>query len=62
MILVKFYENDFMFIAFITTMVASPIDVMKTRFMNSLPGQYSGLGHCAGNMWKEKGLAAFYKG
>jgi len=51
-----------MFIAFITTMVASPIDVMKTRFMNSLPGQYSGLGHCAGNMWKEKGLAAFYKG
>lgn len=47
---------------FATTLVASPIDVVKTRFMNSPPGQYSGVINCAIVMARKEGAAAFYKG
>ncbi|XP_074646035.1 dicarboxylate carrier UCP2-like [Tubulanus polymorphus] len=47
---------------FITTCFASPVDVVKTRFMNSGPGVYNGAIDCALKMFKEGGLAAFYKG
>lgn len=47
---------------FITTIVASPIDVVKTRFMNSGPGQYSNPVQCAMQMLKENGPTGFYKG
>ncbi|PNI89365.1 UCP2 isoform 10, partial [Pan troglodytes] len=32
---------------FCTTVIASPVDVVKTRYMNSALGQYSSAGHCA---------------
>lgn len=47
---------------FITTIVASPVDVVKTRFMNSGPGQYNHPIHCAMKMLKENGPTGFYKG
>lgn len=47
---------------FCTTVVASPVDVVKTRFMNSAPGLYSGAADCAIRMYKEKGFQTFYKG
>lgn len=47
---------------FITTCVASPVDVVKTRFMNSPAGQYSGALNCAAKMFREGGPLAFYKG
>ncbi|KAJ8031460.1 Mitochondrial uncoupling protein 2 [Holothuria leucospilota] len=47
---------------FITTVVASPVDVVKTRFMNSAPGQYNGALNCAAKMFREGGPMAFYKG
>ena len=47
---------------FITTVVASPVDVVKTRFMNSGKGVYTGAFHCAVTMFKEGGFMAFYKG
>ena len=47
---------------FITTVIASPIDVVKTRFMNSDMGQYKNPIHCAVKMFKENGATAFYKG
>lgn len=47
---------------FCTTVVASPVDVVKTRFMNSRPGQYKGAFHCAVKMFREGGVTAFYKG
>jgi len=47
---------------FFTTLFASPVDVLKTRFMNSKPGQYTGIGHCARLMYKEGGIRTFYKG
>ena len=47
---------------FITTLVASPVDVVKTRFMNSSAGAYSGVAHCAKLMFKAEGFKAFYKG
>lgn len=47
---------------FCTTVVASPVDVVKTRYMNSAKGSYRGALHCAGAMWKEGGMLAFYKG
>ncbi|XP_020845245.1 dicarboxylate carrier SLC25A8 [Phascolarctos cinereus] len=47
---------------FCTTIIASPVDVVKTRYMNSAAGQYASAGHCAFTMlWKE-GPQAFYKG
>lgn len=47
---------------FVTTIIGSPIDVVKTRFMNSGAGTYSGVLNCAATMFKQEGFAAFYKG
>ncbi|XP_077467507.1 dicarboxylate carrier UCP2-like [Stigmatopora argus] len=47
---------------FCTTVVASPVDVIKTRYMNSPPGQYSGSLRCALTMLLKEGPTAFYKG
>ncbi|KAL2095988.1 hypothetical protein ACEWY4_008136 [Coilia grayii] len=47
---------------FCTTVVASPVDVVKTRFMNSCSGQYGSAVGCAIAMLKEEGPTAFYKG
>ncbi|KAK2828468.1 hypothetical protein Q5P01_019502 [Channa striata] len=47
---------------FCTTVVASPVDVVKTRFMNSGAGQYSSAISCALTMLRNEGPTAFYKG
>ncbi|XP_038047820.1 mitochondrial uncoupling protein 3-like [Patiria miniata] len=47
---------------FVTTCVASPVDVVKTRYMNSPPGQYKGAIDVAVKMFREGGPLAFYKG
>jgi len=47
---------------FVATCLASPVDVVKTRFMNSTPGVYSGAVSCGIKMYKEGGMKAFYKG
>lgn len=47
---------------FATTVAASPIDVVKTRYMNSPKGQYSGALDCAIRMYRQEGFNAFYKG
>jgi len=47
---------------FCTTFFASPVDVVKTRFMNSRPGTYSGAFNCAVKMFSQEGFSAFYKG
>ena len=47
---------------FCTTCVASPVDVVKTRYMNSAAGVYRGSLHCAVTMYRERGLFTFYKG
>lgn len=46
----------------VTTIVASPVDVVKTRFMNSPAGLYRGTLHCAYSMLLREGPFAFYKG
>ncbi|XP_064490348.1 dicarboxylate carrier SLC25A8-like [Ornithodoros turicata] len=47
---------------FCATVVASPVDVVKTRFMNSGKGQYTGALDCAMKMFHEGGFMTFYKG
>ena len=47
---------------FCATVVASPIDVVKTRIMNSSGGQYNGMIDCARKLVNESGVSAFYKG
>ncbi|XP_068786924.1 dicarboxylate carrier UCP2-like [Struthio camelus] len=47
---------------FCATLVASPVDVVKTRYMNSGPGQYGSAVHCALTMLRREGPKAFYKG
>ena len=47
---------------FVTTCVANPVDVIKTRYMNSKSGQYKNAIDCAVKMFREGGPAAFYKG
>ena len=47
---------------FCATCVASPVDVVKTRYMNSSAGVYRGALHCAASMLRERGLFTFYKG
>ncbi|PBC34963.1 Mitochondrial uncoupling protein [Apis cerana cerana] len=41
---------------------ASPVDVVKTRYMNSAPGEYKGVKDCAVRMMMKEGPSAFYKG
>ncbi|XP_063994696.1 dicarboxylate carrier SLC25A8-like [Diachasmimorpha longicaudata] len=45
-----------------TTIVASPVDVVKTRYMNSGPGEYRGAMDAAMKMLTQEGFLAFYKG
>uniref|UniRef100_A0A336L1S5 CSON002592 protein n=1 Tax=Culicoides sonorensis TaxID=179676 RepID=A0A336L1S5_CULSO len=47
---------------FFTTVCASPIDVVKTRYMNSKPNQYAGAVDCAIRMATNEGAQAFFKG
>lgn len=47
---------------FCTTVIASPVDVVKTRYMNSAPGQYGSAVNCALTMLRKEGPLAFYKG
>jgi len=47
---------------FCATVVASPVDVVKTRYMNSAKDIYRGATHCAVVMYREGGMWAFYKG
>lgn len=47
---------------FAATVVASPVDVVKTRYMNSPKGQYRGALDCAIKMGSKEGVSAFYKG
>ncbi|KAL9703756.1 hypothetical protein quinque_007274 [Culex quinquefasciatus] len=47
---------------FAATVVASPVDVVKTRYMNSPKGQYRGVVECAIKMGRKEGFLAFYKG
>ncbi|XP_061888756.1 mitochondrial brown fat uncoupling protein 1 [Entelurus aequoreus] len=47
---------------FVTTVIASPVDVVKTRYMNSPPGQYKSAINCAWTMMTKEGPTAFYKG
>lgn len=44
------------------TLVASPVDVIKTRYMNAERGRYRGAFHCASATFKAEGAGAFYKG
>ncbi|XP_076606071.1 dicarboxylate carrier UCP2 [Chaetodon auriga] len=45
-----------------TTVIASPVDVVKTRYMNAPFGQYSSVLSCAAAMMTKEGPFAFYKG
>ncbi|XP_004382016.1 putative mitochondrial transporter UCP3 isoform X2 [Trichechus manatus latirostris] len=47
---------------FCATVVASPVDVVKTRYMNSPPGWYRNPLHCMLKMVTQEGPTAFYKG
>ncbi|XP_072849523.1 putative mitochondrial transporter UCP3 [Pogona vitticeps] len=47
---------------FCATVVASPVDVVKTRYMNSRQGQYKNALNCMLTMVVKEGPAAFYKG
>ncbi|XP_037080130.1 LOW QUALITY PROTEIN: mitochondrial uncoupling protein 2-like [Pollicipes pollicipes] len=44
------------------TVVASPVDVIKTRYMNAAPGEYRGAVDAAVRMFMQEGPGAFYKG
>ncbi|EDS29219.1 mitochondrial brown fat uncoupling protein [Culex quinquefasciatus] len=47
---------------FAATLVASPVDVVKTRYINSPKNRYRGVIDCAIRMRRQEGFLAFYKG
>jgi solute carrier family 25 uncoupling protein 8/9 len=47
---------------FVSCMITSPIDVVKTRYITSAPGTYRSPIHCAVDVVKKNGPSAFYKG
>jgi len=46
----------------VSCLITSPIDVVKTRYVNSKAGSYKTPIHCAVQLFKENGPRAFYKG
>lgn len=47
---------------FCGTVVSSPVDVVKTRYMNSSNSQYGNILQCTVSLWKKHGFLGFYKG
>ncbi|XP_060079488.1 putative mitochondrial transporter UCP3 isoform X2 [Ylistrum balloti] len=47
---------------FCATVIANPVDVIKTRFMNAEEGRYKGVIDCAIKVFNEDGFRTFYKG
>ena len=47
---------------FVATVVSSPVDVVKTRYMSAPAGEYGSVFQCASTLVKENGLGALYKG
>jgi solute carrier family 25 uncoupling protein 8/9 len=47
---------------FVTTTLTSPVDVVKTRYVNSSPGEFRSPIQCAGVLAREGGFKIFYKG
>ncbi|XP_071669114.1 putative mitochondrial transporter UCP3 isoform X1 [Patagioenas fasciata] len=47
---------------FCATVVASPVDVVKTRYMNAGPGQYRNVLSCLLALLMQDGVAGLYKG
>ncbi|XP_051464737.1 mitochondrial uncoupling protein 3-like [Apus apus] len=47
---------------FCATVVASPVDVVKTRYMNAGPGQYRNVLSCILALIMQDGVSGFYKG
>ncbi|KAL4231567.1 oxidative phosphorylation uncoupler [Mactra antiquata] len=47
---------------FVATVIASPVDVIKTRYMSANPGQYNGVIDCAKQIVSENGFRGLYKG
>ncbi|KAB0406118.1 hypothetical protein E2I00_000033, partial [Balaenoptera physalus] len=46
---------------FCTTVLSSLVDVVKTRFVNCLPGRYTSVSDCAMLMLTKEGPSAFFK-
>jgi solute carrier family 25 uncoupling protein 8/9 len=49
-------------VGFCATLCASPVDVIKTRYMNSEPGTFKGAIDCGLKTFMQEGTSAFYKG
>ena len=49
-------------VGFVTTTLTSPVDVVKTTYVNSAPGTYSGAVGCARDLARTGGFKVFYKG
>ncbi|XP_006887082.1 PREDICTED: mitochondrial brown fat uncoupling protein 1 [Elephantulus edwardii] len=47
---------------FCATLMSSPSDVVKTRYINSPPGHYASIPKCAMAMLTKEGVPAFFKG
>ncbi|XP_061047641.1 mitochondrial brown fat uncoupling protein 1 isoform X5 [Eubalaena glacialis] len=47
---------------FCTMVLSSPVDVVKTRSVNCLPGRYTSVSDCAMMMLTKEGPSAFFKG
>ncbi|XP_018333477.1 mitochondrial uncoupling protein 2 [Agrilus planipennis] len=59
---IRLYFISAVIAGFCTTIVASPVDVVKTRYMNSTKNQYKGAIDCAVSMFVNEGAKSFYKG
>jgi solute carrier family 25 uncoupling protein 8/9 len=62
MVCVLHVSNVIRTTGFTTTVAASPVDVVKTRYMNSAQGEYRSAVDCTLRMLTQEGPAAFYKG
>ncbi|GAB1292389.1 Mitochondrial uncoupling protein 3 [Apodemus speciosus] len=58
----KLLDSHLFTAGFCATVVASPVDVVKTRYMNAPPGRYRSPLHCMLRMVAQEGPTAFYKG
>lgn len=46
----------------VATSLTQPLDVLKTRLMNSTENQYRSVGHCIRDLYQTSGVLGFFKG
>ena len=59
---IPLYLGSSLLSGLVSVTVSNPVDVLKSRVMNSPPGTFKTVFHCAADVFRKDGAMAFYRG